>query len=105
MAYTRTCKVCGAKYDYCPTCSGFSALAKWHINFDTDVCHDLFRTLSDYHMGNCKAEDVKAVADMYDVKSFSKFLPKYRLELEEAIKECKKTNSKKRALDDIVDVD
>lgn len=56
-------------------------------------------------MGNCKAEDVKAVADMYEVKSFSKFLPKYRLELEEAIKECKKTNSKKRALDDIVDVD
>ena len=46
MSNNRTCKVCGAKYKYCPTCGSDAFKPAWMSMFCSRNCYDTFITLS-----------------------------------------------------------
>lgn len=43
---TKHCKICGAQYDYCPTCGRDINKPKWYISFDRAECKKLFDILA-----------------------------------------------------------
>lgn len=43
----RTCKCCGKKYYYCPSCSDEKRSPQIYIMWDSELCKDIFRTLTD----------------------------------------------------------
>lgn len=46
MANNRTCKVCGTKYNYCPTCKNDITKPSWMNMFCSSNCYNIFMTLS-----------------------------------------------------------
>ena len=46
MSNNRTCKVCGTKYKYCPTCGSDAFKPAWMSMFCSRNCYDTFITLS-----------------------------------------------------------
>ena len=46
MSNNRTCKVCGTKYKYCPTCGSDAFKPAWMSMFCSRNCYDIFITLS-----------------------------------------------------------
>lgn len=48
MANNRTCKVCGKKYSYCPTCGEDLFKPSWMTLFCSANCYDTFITLSNF---------------------------------------------------------
>ena len=46
MSNNRTCKVCGTKYNYCPTCGADAFKPAWLSMFCSRNCYDTFMILS-----------------------------------------------------------
>lgn len=52
MAKTRTCLICGNKYEYCPNCDRDRLKPTWYFLFCSEKCHDLDYILSQNTAGN-----------------------------------------------------
>lgn len=59
---TRTCKICGATYTYCPTCGSDMNKPKWMASFDKSECKQIFDILSSNGIGNKSNEE--ALSDL-----------------------------------------
>ena len=53
---TKHCKICGAQYDYCPTCGRDINKPKWYVSFDRPECKKLFDVLAANGSGQLSAE-------------------------------------------------
>lgn len=47
----KTCKLCGAKYDYCPSCEKDADKPRWMILFHDANCNKIFDTLQRHTQG------------------------------------------------------
>ena len=81
MKNIRKCYTCGAEYDYCPTCSGNKG-EQWHLLWDKDECRDIFKALCAYNLGFSDDTEVKKVLNDYEVKSYDKYTPVIRKQLQ-----------------------
>lgn len=57
--HTRKCIVCGAEYEYCPSCSKYSKLPRWKFNFDVENCMNLFMIAGSYNSKTITAEEAR----------------------------------------------
>ena len=84
MAYERQCTVCGKIYEYCPRCSKYNHMEKWHIEYCSDQC----RTTS-------------SIINRYAFKHITKkstLLPSRKEYVDEILKQEKRTVKKKKTI-------
>ena len=46
--FDRFCTVCGKHYEYCPTCSRFSHMERWHDAYCSANCKDLYNVTAGF---------------------------------------------------------
>ena len=46
--FDRACTVCGKHYEYCPTCSRFAHMERWHDAYCSQNCKDLYNVTAGY---------------------------------------------------------
>lgn len=69
-----TCKVCGKKYHYCPTCgAGNVKKEAWMAQFHDENCKKIFDTLVQYHFGHLNAEQAKQVLNRCNLSKMPSF--------------------------------
>ena len=66
MSNNRTCKVCGTKYKYCPTCGSDAFKPAWMSMFCSRNCYDTFITLSNLTNGKITEEMAKKEIIKFD---------------------------------------
>ena len=71
MAKERKCLCCGNAYEYCPNCGKSSE--PWKINFDTELCKELFNAVSGYYMGVIKEEGLLKIVNKYSINDYTKY--------------------------------
>jgi hypothetical protein len=65
----KKCLCCGTKYSYCPTCSRADALKPaWYSEFCSEVCKELWLTLTRYNMKRLTKLDAKSIISSLDLK-------------------------------------
>lgn len=68
----RTCKVCGNKYHYCPTCSSDANKPRWMTMFDCEDCKKIFDTATMFNLGKIdKAEAKNRLSGVNTNKQFT----------------------------------
>lgn len=70
----RTCKACGAKYQYCQSCAKYSHLPTWMWKCDTEKCNDVFDAVAGYKMNIKTVDDIKAALDKHSITDYSMFV-------------------------------
>ena len=55
----RSCKCCGKKYYYCPSCSDEKRSPQIYIMWDSELCKDIFRTLTDEGLNKITTAECK----------------------------------------------
>ena len=68
----RICICCGKSYEYCPNCS--KGKTPWKINFDTEMCKEVFNAVSAYNMNLINEDGVLKIIDKYNIVDFSSFV-------------------------------
>lgn len=89
MAKNRTCKVCGIKYSYCPTCYEDKYKPTWMMLYHDDNCRQIWATVSAALSGDMpKDEAVKKLRSL-DLTNLESFVPQIRDQIKELLKEQK----------------
>jgi len=82
---TRTCAVCGMKYDYCPTCEADRFKPTWMMTFHDNNCREIWDVLSAI---SCKTIDKTEGVERLEALDLSKkhnFVPNVRKYLDEVL--------------------
>ena len=58
--FDRYCTVCGKHYEYCPTCSRFSHMERWHDAYCCANCKDLYNVTAGF-INHWQEPEVEAV--------------------------------------------
>ena len=79
-----TCKTCGKKYHYCPTC-GTPNIKKeaWMSQFCCENCKTVFDTLVQYHFGRLNATQVKQILNQCDLSNKASFDANIKIKIDE----------------------
>lgn len=48
MSNKRNCVICGAEYEYCPSCKKYNYLPRWMFLFDNQNCKDIYEVINQY---------------------------------------------------------
>ena len=57
--FDRYCTVCGKYYEYCPTCSRFAHMERWHDAYCSENCKDLYNVTAGF-MNHWQEPEVEA---------------------------------------------
>lgn len=57
--HERKCVICGKEYRYCPRCSEYKNMERWHINYCSEKCRDIFNVLNPYAFKHIDLETAK----------------------------------------------
>lgn len=96
MAHERNCTVCGKQYNYCPNCSQYAGMEKWHIEYCSEQCKNTYSTINRYAFKHITKDEAKMLLKGNDITKNSNLLPKWKEIVEEILKaEEKKTVEKK----------
>jgi len=86
------CTVCGAEYDYCPTCAEYRYAPTWMAEYDTENCKDIWLTLNKFAFGHItKDEALETLKD----KDLSK-QKEYPEDLKRVLAKLNETSEKKK---------
>ena len=74
---TRECRVCGQKYEYCPTCSQDKYKPTWMVEFHNSNCKTIWDTCTRFNMELISKEEAQAVmleCDLSSQEGFAEFI-------------------------------
>lgn len=69
----RTCKVCGKKYRYCPSCDEDMNMPKWRAMFHDENCMKIFNILSANGVGRVSDIEAKRRLSRCDISAAASF--------------------------------
>lgn len=72
---SRTCYLCGEKYQYCGTCSQDRMKPTWMAEFHSESCKDIFNICTKYNMGLMSKEDAQKALSACDLSNKDNFKP------------------------------
>lgn len=93
MAHERNCTVCGKQYNYCPKCSQYDGMEKWHIEYCNEQCKNTYSIINKYAFKHINKEEAEMLLKGNNITKDSDLLPKWK----EYVKEILKTEEKKIA--------
>ena len=67
MAKLLKCLVCGTRYKYCNTCSGYNPNETWRFLFDKQECYDIYNEWQKYHSNVVDADGFKELLKDFDL--------------------------------------
>ena len=68
----RTCKVCGKKYYYCPSCPDI-ARPSWYGMFHEENCKNIFYILMDFFLGKITKAGAQKKLETCDLSNLTSF--------------------------------
>lgn len=95
MAHERSCTVCGKQYKYCPKCSQYDNMEKWHIEYCSEQCKNTYSTINKYAFKHINKEEAKMLLEGNNINVKSDLLPKWKEIVEEILKTDKKIKIEK----------
>lgn len=96
MAHERNCTVCGKQYKYCPRCSQYDGMEKWHLEYCSEQCKNTYLTINKYAFNHIDKDEAKMLLKGNNITKDSELLPKWKSFVEEIFKtEEKKSVAKK----------
>ena len=99
---SRTCYLCGTKYEYCPTCSQDKMKPSWMAEFHDENCKNIFDICTRFNMQlMSKAEAQEAIIEC-DLSNQANFKPYVQRDFANIFAEEPKKRGK-RAEIDIID--
>ena len=90
--HERKCVVCGAEYKYCPKCSAYKNMERWHINYCSNKCKDTFNILNPYAFKHIDLETAKEELKKIGINKESVLLGEYNTILDEIYSRSKKND-------------
>ena len=73
----RECRVCGSKYEYCPTCSYDKFKPAWMVDFHEENCKTIWDTCTRFNMeliSKKEAQDIILECDLSKQENFAEFI-------------------------------
>lgn len=102
----RSCKTCGTKYKYCPSCSKYAKLPKWMWKCCSEECNELFDAISAYKMGVAEKSSIKDVLDIFEVTDYSKYTESIQNTLNELFPNKQNKNKKRnKNVEEVMDIE
>ena len=83
---TRTCYLCGEKYEYCPTCSQDKLKPTWMAEFHSENCKDVFDICTRFNMQLLNKDEAKEVIEKCDLSNKLNFRPSVQNTLSNLLK-------------------
>ena len=74
---TRECRVCGQKYEYCPTCSQDKYKPTWMVEFHNSNCKTIWDTCTRFNMELISKEEAQTImleCDLSNQEGFAEFI-------------------------------
>ena len=90
MTHERNCTVCGKQYKYCPKCSQYDNMEKWHIEYCSEQCKNTYLTVNKYAFKHINKEEAKMLLEGNNINTKTELLPKFKEYVEEIFKVDKK---------------
>ena len=87
MAHERNCTVCGKQYNYCPKCSQYDGMEKWHIEYCTEQCKNTYSIINKYVFKHIDKSEAMMLLKGNGITKDSNILPKWKAFVEEILKE------------------
>ena len=69
----RKCYLCGAKYKYCPTCSGDRMKPSYMSEFHSESCKDIFDICTRFNMGLMSKDEAQEALKTCDLSNKANF--------------------------------
>ena len=92
---TRSCYLCGSKYDYCPTCSQDKMKPSWMAEFHSENCKNIFDIATRFNMQLLTKEEAKAAMEQCDLTNKENFNSYVQRDLENIFAEEPKKRGKR----------
>lgn len=86
MAHERNCTVCGRQYKYCPKCSQYDGMEKWHIEYCSEQCKNTYSIINKYAFKHITKDEAKMLLEGNNITKNSDLLPRYKEVVEEILK-------------------
>ena len=83
---TRTCYLCGEKYEYCPTCSQDKMKPSWMAEFHSENCKDIFDICTRFNMQFLTKDEAKEEIANRDLSNKLNFRPSVQNTLSNLLK-------------------
>ena len=90
MAHERNCTVCGRQYKYCPKCSQYDGMEKWHVEYCSEQCRNTYSIINKYAFKHITKDEAKMLLEGNNITKDSILLPRWK----ESVKEILKTEEK-----------
>ena len=81
-ARTRSCYLCGEKYNYCSTCSQDRFKPAWMADFHSESCKNIFQICTDFNLGIKTQSEAKAALEQCDLSNKENFKSYVQCDLE-----------------------
>lgn len=88
---TRTCYLCGTKYEYCPTCTQDKMKPTWMAEFHDENCKSIFDICTRFNMQMFTKTEAKAALEKCDLSNKVNFKSYVQRDLENIFAEDKIT--------------
>jgi len=95
MAHERNCTVCGKQYKYCPRCSQYDSMEKWHVEYCTEQCKNTYSIINKYVFKHIDKDEAAMLLKGNGITKNSDLLPKWKEFIEEILKTEEKKNVEK----------
>lgn len=86
MAHERNCTVCGRQYKYCPKCSQYDGMEKWHVEYCSEQCKNTYSTINKYAFKHITKDEAKMLLEGNNITKDSVLLPRWKESVEEILK-------------------
>lgn len=97
MAHERNCTVCGRQYKYCPKCSQYDGMEKWHVEYCSEQCKNTYSTINKYAFKHITKDEAKMLLEGNNITKDSVLLPRWKESVEEILKTEEKEVVKQEA--------
>ena len=98
MAHERSCTVCGRQYKYCPKCSQYDGMEKWHVEYCSEQCKNTYSIVNKYVFKHITKDEAKMLLEGNNITKKSGLLPRYK----EVVEEILKTEEKKVVVEESI---
>lgn len=98
MAYERKCTVCGKIYEYCPRCSKYNHMEKWHIEYCSEQCRTTSSIINRYAFKHITKDEAMQLLKENNITRNSTLLSNKKEYVNEIFKQAKKPGRKKKTI-------
>ena len=93
---SRECYLCGAKYEYCPTCTQDKMKPTWMAEFHSENCKTIFEICTRFNMKLITKTEAKAALKECDLSNKANFKECVKRDLSVILKEDPKPKRTKK---------